>query len=604
MAVSSVITVMLLRRVAVAATVALSVALQALAAPQTSLAANAPPTISSFSPTSGPVGTLVTIHGTHFGNPAPGLQVLFNGTLASPETVIASKITVRVPPLATTGPITVRTRYGTAETRSSFHVTKGIASFPKGAWPGQQITVAGSGLPAFHDVTLTLDGSPFGGVATDANGQFSLLRTLPGDLTIGPEHILAATDSITLTKFKIRIWIFGSWLQPRNDAAQTSNGADEFLINAGNVKKAVYLYQSGPSTSPVVEDYGNLYLGGPNGVRQIVGYSTPYTATGWTEVLDGAVTQSPAVANQVVYAVTDDKLYAIPELQSTPQAPLWSASLGDGANPFAPVVADGRVYVAGGGTGELEVFDANGVTNCSGSPKVCTPLWFNTFTTVFGSPAVDAKSDGGSGDVYLSVRNAGINKVVVRTGAGATAGSSVSLASTSLSGPSVAGGHVLLSGWSSSTSAATLYSLDASTQALLWTSGDLGGAAQPTAVAVGGGHVFVENRAGVLLSFKSSGCGSSVCNPQWQSIALGQGGGLTPPTFANGVVYAGDDVQPAPYSDEERLLYFDANGCGGSTCSAINAQNPDQVGINSQIVVVAGTVITVGHGELTVYELK
>jgi IPT/TIG domain/PQQ-like domain len=593
------------RQLATAIAFVLVIALQALAAPGASLAANAPPTISSFTPTSGPVGTLVTIHGTHFGAPAPGLQVLFNGTLAAPMTVVSNKITVRVPPLATTGRIQVKTRYGSAVSSSAFRVTRGMASFPRGAWAGQTITIAGSGLPAFHDLTLKLDGAPFGGVATDAHGNFSLLRTLPQNITIGPEHILAATDTITLTKLKINIWIFGDWPQPRNDAAQTSNGTDEFLINPSNIQKVVFLYQStAPWTSPAVEDYGNLYIGRSDGVGQFLAYSTPYWGPGWTEVLDGAVTQAPVVANNVVYAVTDDKLYAIPEYQSTPQSPLWSASLGDSAHPFAPVVADGRVFVANGGTGELEVFDANGVTNCGGSPKVCTPLWFNTFTTVFGPPAVDAKSAGGTGDVYLSVRNSGVNKLVVRTGAGATVGSSVSLASTSLSGPSVAGGRVFVSGWSSGTPTANLYALDASTQTLLWNSVNLGGTAQPTAVAVGGGHVFVENHAGILLAFKSSGCGSSFCNPLWQSIALGQGGGLTPPTVANGVVYIGDDVQPAPNNGEERLLPFDANGCGSSTCSSLFSQNPDGVSTNGQIVVVAGTVVTVERGILTVEELK
>ena len=123
-------------------------------------------------------------------------------------------------------------------------------------------------------------------------------------------------------------------------------------------------------------------------------------------------------------------------------------------------------------------------------------------------------------------------------------------------------------------------------------------------MATGGGHVFVENGGGILLSFKSAGCGSSVCNPLWQSIPLGQGGGLTPPTFANGVVYVGDDVQPPPDNDGERLLYFDANGCGASTCLSLLPQNPDAVSTNGQIVVVAGTVITQAHGHQNVYQLK
>src|SRR6478672_5346966 len=107
-----------------------------LVAPGIAIAAStSTPTISGFSPTSGPVGTVVTINGKHFG--APGLQVSFGGTMGVPDTVTGTKIVLRVPPLAPTGKIQVRTRYGTATSAASFRVTKGIASFPPGAWPGQ-----------------------------------------------------------------------------------------------------------------------------------------------------------------------------------------------------------------------------------------------------------------------------------------------------------------------------------------------------------------------------------------------------------------------------------------------------------------------------------
>ena len=418
-----------IRRLAAVATVVLAVALETVAAAGTAAAATAPPTISSFTPTSGPVGTLVTIKGTHFGSPAPGLQVLFNGTLAAPETVIANQITVRVPPLATTGPITVKTRYGTAQTRSSFRVTRGIASFPRGAWPGQSITIAGSGFPRFHDMTFKLDGASFGGVATDANGQFSLLRTLPPTITIGPSHILAAIDTITHTQQKIHIWIFGSWLQPRDDAAQSGNGTAESLITPANVAKVHQHYAVGSFDLQVVEDGGRVFAGT---LGNSIGAYNPWLLNNsyfdWTAPTDGTVSQAPAVSNSVVYAVTNDRLYALNEYPAGPGGEIrWTAVLGDSANPFPPVVADGRVYVADRGLGELQVFDANGVTNCSGSPTVCTPLWFASYATVFGPPAIDAKSLGGSGDVYLSVTAGGINKIVVRTGAGAVVGSSSAL---------------------------------------------------------------------------------------------------------------------------------------------------------------------------------
>ncbi|HEY7024853.1 MAG TPA: PQQ-binding-like beta-propeller repeat protein [Candidatus Limnocylindrales bacterium] len=574
----------------------LSVVVTLLIAPSAALAAStSPPTIAGFSPKSGPVGTTVKINGKHFG--APGLQVSFGGTMATPDSVSGTQIVVRLPPLAPTGKIQVKTRYGTATSAASFRVTKGIASFPKGAWAGQDITIAASGMPAFHDFTLKLDGQSFGGVATNANGQFSLLRTLPGDLTIGPEHVLVALDSITHVQFPLHVPIFGNWPQARDDPSQTGNGAAEFLINTSNVAKVHQIYATSVLSSPPVEDGGNLYLGYfGNAVAQFQAWAKPYPKIGWAASTDGPVTRSPAVAAGVVYAVSDDRLYALPENPSGTPVPLWTAILGDAAHPFAPVVADGHVYVADGGLGLLQVFDANGVTNCSGAPVVCTPLWFSSFTTVFGAPAVDAKSDGGTGDVYLSVRNNGINKVAVRTAAGANAGSSAALATTSLSGPAVAGGRVFVSGWSAGSSTATLYALDASTEALQWNSSDLGGSAGPTAVAVGNGHVFDQSSDGTLEAFKSSGCGVATCGPLWSGVNYGPGG-TTPPTLANGVVYSAAGSSGFPYADLVAVHAFDANGCGSATCGEIGV--PNYTGTDSEIVVVAGTVLGQGHNTLS-----
>ena len=424
-----------------------------------------------------------------------------------------------------------------------------------------------------------------------------LCATLPADLTIGPEHILAALDTITHLQLKIRVPIFGNWPQARDDPEQTGNGADEFLINTTNVNKVYAHYEQGSFVSPVVEDGGHLFSGV---YADQVGAFDPDQLTrprkfSWLAPTDGMVTQQPAVANGVVYAVTTDTLYAWPEYPTGNQRPLWTAYLGTALTPFAPVVADGHVYVADGG--QLETFDANGITNCGGFPYTCTPLWTSGFTTVFGPPAVDAKSAGGTGKVYMSVRTGGINEIAVLTSAGVGAGSSAALASTSLSGPSLAGGRILVSGWSAGSSTATLYALDDSSEALLWNSNDLGGSAAPTAVAVGGGHTFVQNSAGVLRAFKSAGCGSAVCSPIWSSGTF-SGSGTTPPTLANGVVYTAGGITDVP--DAIGINAFDANGCGSSACPPIG--HPGLSGVDSQITVVAGSVYGVGGGGLFVSE--
>jgi uncharacterized repeat protein (TIGR03803 family) len=80
-----------------------------------------PPTVTSFTPSSGPVGTSVTITGTNF---TGATAVLFSGTPAATFTVnSAVSISVIVPAGATTGTIAVTTAGGKAISGTQFNVT-------------------------------------------------------------------------------------------------------------------------------------------------------------------------------------------------------------------------------------------------------------------------------------------------------------------------------------------------------------------------------------------------------------------------------------------------------------------------------------------------
>jgi len=80
------------------------------------------PTITSFSPTSGPVGGSVEISGT---NLTGATSVTFNLVSATFTVNSATHITAVVPAGATTGPIRVTTPLGTATSATSFTVTTG-----------------------------------------------------------------------------------------------------------------------------------------------------------------------------------------------------------------------------------------------------------------------------------------------------------------------------------------------------------------------------------------------------------------------------------------------------------------------------------------------
>ncbi|MDI6765500.1 MAG: hypothetical protein QME52_01540 [Bacteroidota bacterium] len=79
-----------------------------------------PPTITSFTPTSGPVGTSVTITGTNF----IGITaVKFNGVTASYTVNSPTQITATVPTGATTGTISVINASGTGTSATNFTIT-------------------------------------------------------------------------------------------------------------------------------------------------------------------------------------------------------------------------------------------------------------------------------------------------------------------------------------------------------------------------------------------------------------------------------------------------------------------------------------------------
>jgi hypothetical protein len=110
------------------------------------------PTITSFTPTSGPVGTLVTLTGTNFSGAS---AVAFGGTLASVFPVISpTQIVATVPAGALSGPISVTTPGGTATSGATFTVlftptvTLKLSGLTRGSLNlGKSVTASGKVTP-------------------------------------------------------------------------------------------------------------------------------------------------------------------------------------------------------------------------------------------------------------------------------------------------------------------------------------------------------------------------------------------------------------------------------------------------------------------------
>ncbi len=250
----------------------------------------------------------------------------------------------------------------------------------------------------------------------------------------------------------------------------------------------------------------------------------------WTATVGGAVLSTPMVARGVAYvAATDRRLYAFDAVgavgcSGTPTTctPLWkSVDLG-GPVSSSPAVVDGLVYVASRDA-RLLAFDATGSRACSGTPKVCSPVW------------------------------------TARLPGSATAS------------PTVVDGRVFAV--SASGSADALSAFDATNGAPLWTATVVNHSTSilhtESAPSVSGGIVYA-SFAGVadnppeapqarVLAFDAAGAvdcsGSSVtCRPLWETRTATDQGAMGTPTVAGGILYASG---------------FAFNAAGATGCSGV-----------------------------------
>ncbi|TVT43682.1 T9SS type A sorting domain-containing protein [Hymenobacter setariae] len=150
------------------------------------------PTVSNFTPTSGPAGTNVTITGAYF---TASTSVAFNGVAASSVVITnTTTLTATVPSGASTGPIAVTTSGGTATSAAPFTVTvptvtvspaslSGFAAAAGTASAAQTYQVSGNALDgntlainvSTTNFEVSLDGRSYGSSASIALGGSTTL---------------------------------------------------------------------------------------------------------------------------------------------------------------------------------------------------------------------------------------------------------------------------------------------------------------------------------------------------------------------------------------------------------------------------------------------
>jgi hypothetical protein len=153
------------------------------------------PTITSFTPTSGPVGTSVVITGTNF---TTVTSVTFNNVAATTFTTNSpTQITATVPTTATTGPIRVTASGGTGSSLTNFTIAAPtITSFTPTFGPvGTSVVITGTNFTGATAVT-------FNNVAATTftvNSVTQITATVPTTATTGKIKVTTPGGSATST---------------------------------------------------------------------------------------------------------------------------------------------------------------------------------------------------------------------------------------------------------------------------------------------------------------------------------------------------------------------------------------------------------------------
>lgn len=147
---------------------------------------NAPgPSITTFSPESGVVGTTVTISGTNFSTTPSENVVQFNGASATVLTASATELTVTVPADATDGKISLTIHGKTTATTSDFTIPLPTitSTFPMIAAPGASVTIKGENFsPVAEDNIVKFNGVEATVTSAD-EGEITV--TVPDGATTG-----------------------------------------------------------------------------------------------------------------------------------------------------------------------------------------------------------------------------------------------------------------------------------------------------------------------------------------------------------------------------------------------------------------------------------
>jgi outer membrane protein assembly factor BamB len=335
----------------------------------------AAPAISGFTPSSGPIGTAVTLQGSGF---TGATSVKFAGVTATINSIPSdTTLVTTVPYGAFTGPISVTTPSGTASSSTNFTVTTGMYSSPSTVPPGATTNLYGSAFGPYEAVDVMLEKASVGSTTTDGHGNWRMLITGPMSQQPGSPTVLATGRKSELSS-STALGVRSDWLQAGYNARHRGVNPLENTLTQTNAKD-LELDWTAKLTTGTTPRPGTIVVGGMaiaidgSNVRA---FSVANGAAGWTRPVAGTLTP-PAASNGIVFVASSTGY--VTAMYASTGAVLWSScpTCATGAIPFTyePTIANGLVYVIDdkGTVHELAVAGGQQVTTIATGFSPVTP---------------------------------------------------------------------------------------------------------------------------------------------------------------------------------------------------------------------------------------
>ena len=191
-----------------------------------------------------------------------------------------------------------------------------------------------------------------------------------------------------------------TWTLYAFDAAAPPSACSEATSTTPRICQPIWTSTTsgGSFTTPAVAN-GKVYVGLNNASASVLhaydatGTSncggTPRTCTPlWIAPTGDSGLSAPAATNDVVYVGRSGALFAF-SADGAAQCgfgvcpPLWTAPV---LSRKSPIVANGVVYASNGTS--IAALDAAGTIGCTGTPKVCNPIWTSPSVGINAQPAL------------------------------------------------------------------------------------------------------------------------------------------------------------------------------------------------------------------------